>query len=190
MSIVEQEELDLLSAYRLIDEHPSKDKVLTAFMSGIMSYERAAKALGVLPGELFEYTKAALTSYEDRDLLHATSSDLIAVLRSSTVQIRRHAKDWMALPAHASNLKNVVSISRELRALIKDIVELEKTIKESDRIELQNAEMYLSSMSNFLTTGLCAECQLKAIDFLQEKHARQDVDVDYEVVEQEFDPNG
>ncbi len=191
MVLAEQTELDLLTAYKSIDEHPSKDKVLTAFMSGLMSYEQAASALGVHPGELFEYTKNALTTYEDRDLLHATSSDLIDVLRGSVVQIRRHAREWMRLPTHSGNVKPIIQMSSELRHLIKGIIELEKTIKESDRIELQNAELYLSSVSNFLTTELCEDCQASAIVFLSKRGARDATDAEFEVLdEEEFDPNG
>ena len=191
MDVIEQTELDLLSAYREIDGHADKDKILTAFMSGLLSYEAAASALGVGPGELFEYTKAALTTYEDRDLLHASSSDLIDVLRGSVVQIRRHAKEWMRMPTHAGNVKPIIAMSAELRQLIKGIIELEKTIKESDRIGLQNMEMYLNSISGFLTTELCEECQAKAISFLSKRGTREAKDAEYSVLDdEEFDPNG
>lgn len=157
--------------------HPRAFEVMQKVFTGALTYTQAAKELQLPVPTVWncfkEHWQTEIT--EDKITLKMkkakTVEDYVGILKELFEEFIKRTKNAMQQPMTAYNDRAVTTLTKELRAIMRDILEFEGKLRVGPLIQLTVLQAQMTKLTSVLFSELCPVCQqklLKVIPELQE----------------------
>jgi len=156
--------------------------VMSRVFKGDLTYTDAAKELDLPAPTVWHcFTNHWKVEYEDEKIIiklkeAEESGDYLIILKTLVMRFEARVLEALKLPIAAYNERAVTSLSGELRALMRDILEYECKIQTGAFVQLTIIQTQMTKLTGFLLSTLCADDRQRLAKFLEELQAAEHIE--------------
>ncbi|KXH76261.1 MAG: hypothetical protein AM326_03105 [Candidatus Thorarchaeota archaeon SMTZ-45] len=154
--------------------HPRATEIMQKVFAGEMNYTDAAKEFNIPVPTVWNCFKehwqqeitdkgVALTLKDVKN-----PDDFVTVLKGFIAKLIKQVDDAMGQPANTYNATAVTKLSKELREMMRDILEFEGKLKTGPLVQLNVLQTQFTKLTSVIFSEMCSECQAKLLKVLPE----------------------
>ena len=154
--------------------HPRALEIMQRVFAGSLTYTQAAKELHLPIPTVWncfkEHWQTEIT--EDKIILKMkqakTTEDYVEILKDLIERFITRLNTAMGQPVTAYNDRAVTTLSKELRSLMRDILEFQGKLRVGPLVQLTVLQAQFTKLTSLIFSDFCAECQMKLLKAIPE----------------------